>query len=230
MPTQDKPYWRKRSIAQTNSLACKLTKTQLLTNSSTQRLTNLPISSTQKLINSQTQKFTNSQPHQLKTPSIQKLKLLFLFLQNHSNFHSVLAKKQVKKQVNSHIFYSFSPCDLSIFRHTTCILHHLAILVGRQLAIFPLPITRFLPLKPHFLMPILPLLVLFFMAQKNYIYTIAVDIYAFRLAFSSKTHRIQHHFTLRFAPKRSAFSGILPCVQHQNAVHFAAYCTAFCCK
>ena len=61
-------------------------------------------------------------------------------------------------------------------------------------------------------MGILPLLALFFMAQKNYIYTISLDIYTFRFAFSGKTHCILHHFTLRFAPKRSAFSGILPCV------------------
>ena len=39
-------------------------------------------------------------------------------------------------------------------------------------------------------MGILPLLALFFMAQKNYIYTIAVDIYTYWLAFSGKTHCI----------------------------------------
>ena len=39
-------------------------------------------------------------------------------------------------------------------------------------------------------MAILPLLALFFLVRKDYIYAIAVDIYAFRLAFSGKTHRI----------------------------------------
>jgi len=51
-----------------------------------------------------------------------------------------------------------------------------------------------------------------FHGSKGFVYTIAVDIYAFRLAFSIKTHCILHHFTLRLAPKRTAFSGILPCV------------------
>ena len=45
-----------------------------------------------KLINSQTQNLINSQTHHLKTSSTQKLKLVFLFLQNLSNFHFVLAK------------------------------------------------------------------------------------------------------------------------------------------
>ena len=54
-------------------------------------------------------------------------------------------------------------------------------------------------------MAILPILAMFFMALKGFVYTIAVDIYAFRLAFSSKTYCILHHFTLRLAPKRTAF-------------------------
>ena len=168
MPTQDKPYWRKRSIAQTNSLACKLTKTQLLTNSSTHQLKNLPTSPTQKLINSKTQNLINSQLYQLTNLSTYKLTNSKAYQLKNSKVHQLT----------------------TIFRHITCILHHLAFLVGRQLTIFSLPITRFLPLKPHFLMAILPLLTLFFMAQKNYIYTIAVDIYTFCLAFSGKTHCI----------------------------------------
>ena len=54
-------------------------------------------------------------------------------------------------------------------------------------------------------MAILPFSTLFFMALQGFIYTISVDIYAFRLAFSSILHCILHHFTLRLAPKRSAF-------------------------
>ena len=48
-------------------------------------------------------------------------------------------------------------------------------------------------------MPILPFLAMCFMVLKGFVYTIVVDIYAFRLAFS----------------------GILPCVLHQNALHLA---------
>ena len=78
-------------------------------------------------------------------------------------------------------------------------------------------------------MAILPILAMFFMALKGFVYTIAVYIYAFSLAFSSKTHCILHHFTLRLAPKRTAFSGIYlafsiktHCILQQIAVHLAA--------
>ena len=39
-------------------------------------------------------------------------------------------------------------------------------------------------------MTILPILAMCFMVLKGYIYTIVVDVYAFRLAFCSKSHRI----------------------------------------
>jgi len=39
-------------------------------------------------------------------------------------------------------------------------------------------------------MAILPFLAMFFMVLKGFVYTIAMDVYAFRLAFSSKSHRI----------------------------------------
>ena len=55
-------------------------------------------------------------------------------------------------------------------------------------------------------MVILPFSARCFMVLKGFLYTIAVDVYAFRLAFSGKSHRILHHFTLRLAPKRTAFS------------------------
>ena len=61
-------------------------------------------------------------------------------------------------------------------------------------------------------MGVLLFLVMFFMDLAGCIYTIVVDIYAFRLAFSSILHCILHHFTLCFAPKRTAFSGILHCI------------------
>ena len=61
-------------------------------------------------------------------------------------------------------------------------------------------------------MAILPLSALFFMALQGFIYTISVDIYAFRLAFSSILRCILHHFTLRLAPKRIAFSTKTHCI------------------
>jgi hypothetical protein len=48
--------------------------------------------------------------------------------------------------------------------------------------------------------------VMFFMARKGFVYTIAVDVYVFRLAFSSILHCILQHFTLRLAAKCTAFS------------------------
>ena len=55
-------------------------------------------------------------------------------------------------------------------------------------------------------MVILPFLAMCFVVLKGFVYTIGVDVYAFRLAFSGKSHCILQHFTLRLAPKRTAFS------------------------
>ena len=149
-------------------------------------------------------------------------------LQSRSNFHSVLARKSVIKQVKNHYFQLFTHLVLSIFKTKTCILHHLAFLVWLPTHNFPSPITHFQPLKTHFLMTISPFSAMFFMVRRGFVYTIAVDIYAFRLAFSSILHCVLHHFTLRLASKRTAFSSILPCVQRHIALHLAPYCTIFC--
>ena len=67
-------------------------------------------------------------------------------------------------------------------------------------------------------------------AIKGFVYTIAVNIYAFHLAFSNILHCVLHHFTLHFVPFYLAFCTFLPCVLHQNALHLAAYCTTFSTK
>ena len=177
--------------------------------------------STYWLINSR--KANNSRTHQLINLLTQKLKSLSFILQYHSNLLSVLEIIQVKKQVKSHFFYPFIFWNLSIFKPTTCILHHFTFLFSRQLAFFLFPICPFQTLKPHFLTTILPFLVLFFMVLRGFIYTITVDIYASRLAFSTKKHCIQHHITLRFAPKRVAFSGKTQVIYHQNAPHLGFF-------
>ena len=92
-----------------------------------------------------------------------------------------------------------------IFDNITCILHHFAFLFGCQFAVFSVPIICFLPLKSHVLTAILPISATFLITQKGFIYTTAVYLYAFCLAFSS----------------------ILPCVQHQNALHLAPKRTPF---
>ena len=61
-------------------------------------------------------------------------------------------------------------------------------------------------------MAVLPFLAMCFMDLKGFVYTIAVDIYAFRLAFRDKLHRILQHFTLHLAPKRTPFCAKTHCV------------------
>jgi len=61
-------------------------------------------------------------------------------------------------------------------------------------------------------MAILPFLAICFMVRKGFVYTIALGIYAFHLAFSGKKYCILHHFSLRLAPKRTAFSTKTHCV------------------
>ena len=61
-------------------------------------------------------------------------------------------------------------------------------------------------------MVILPFLAMCFMDVRGFVYTIAMDIYAFRRAFRGKLHRILRHFTLHLAPKRTAFSTKTHCV------------------
>ena len=61
-------------------------------------------------------------------------------------------------------------------------------------------------------MAILPFLAMFFMVLKGFVYTIAMDVYAFRLAFSSILHCVLHHFALRFAPKRTLFCTKTHCI------------------
>ena len=195
-----------------------------LKNSSTQKLI---YSQAHQLKNSSTQKLINSKVHQLKSSSTQKLKLLSFILQHHSNFRAVLAKIQAIKQVNCHFFQSFIPSDMFIFKKKTCILHHLAFLDWLPTRNFLSPITRFQPLKSHFLTTILPFSVTCFMVLKGFVYTIAVNIYAFRLAFCTILPCVLHHFTLRLASKRSAFCTKSQCILHQNAVCLAAKRSVF---
>ena len=74
-------------------------------------------------------------------------------------------------------------------------------------------------------MVILPFSAMFFMVRRGFVYTIAVYIYAFRLAFSSILPCVQHQNALHLAPKRTAFSTKTHCIQRHIALHLAAYCT-----
>ena len=164
----------------------------------------------------------NSYPYALKI-----LKSYNLFYKTPPARQPLLAKIQVVMQVNSHYFYPFTSFVLSVFKNKTCILHHLAFPFGRQLAIFSRPITHFQTPKTYFFTAILSFLAIFLMVLRGYVYTIMPYFYAFCLAFSTKSHCILHHFTLRLAPKRVVFSGKTQCILHQNAVRLAAYCSKF---
>ena len=61
-------------------------------------------------------------------------------------------------------------------------------------------------------MAVLPFSAVCFIVRKGFVYTIALDDYAFRLAFSGKNYCILHHISLRLAPKRTAFSTKTQCV------------------
>ena len=164
----------------------------------------------------------NLQCFQLTISSSQNLKKVIFILQYRSDFYSVLARMLVKKWAKSHYFQIFSSSVLSVFKRKTCILHHFAFLDWLPIRNFPSPITHFQPLKTHFLTVILPLSAMFLMALKGFIYTIAVHFYAFRLAFCSISHCIQHQNAVHLAPKRSAFSTKLQCIQRHIARYLAS--------
>jgi len=58
----------------------------------------------------------------------------------------------------------------------------------------------------------MPFSVMFLMSLKGFVYTIAVDIYAFCLAFSTILPCVLHQNAVRFAPKRGVFSTKTQCI------------------
>ena len=101
-------------------------------------------------------------------------------------------------------------------------MHHFAFLDWLPTHIFSTPNYPLLAPKTHFLAAILPFLAMYFMVQKGFVYTLSVDIYAFRTALSTILHCVLHLFTLHLAPKRTAFSTKMHCVLVLNAGYFAA--------
>ena len=136
-----------------------------------------------------------------------------------------------------------------ILQNTLCLAHHSSEILGWK-ACFLLHFSALrnscsvhfwwfcLYLAPFYLSIWLP--ALFFKALKNCVFTTKTPLfrvhfspcsyvfngskrfclcdYSVFLCFSSC---IYQHFALRLAAKRPAFSGILACVLHQNALHFA---------
>ena len=168
---------------------------QLFTNLITHKLTNLK---THHLVNLKTHELNNSPPHNLKR--------LQYILQNTCRPSLYSSEKRPQKQANWHNFQPFTFLFLSIFKTIACILHHFAFLFWLPTRIFQPPNTHFLSLKSYFLTTILPFPAMCFMVWKGFVYTIAVDVYAFHPAFSTILHCVLHHFTLYLAPKRTTFS------------------------
>ena len=244
MPTQYKYSSHIRSVGKIYPLGHKLTKTLLPPNVFTLQLTGLPTpnsqvhqlasSTTHQLTNSTTHQLTNSKPHQFINPSTHKLKTPLTYqlknslihqptklksftfiLQQRSIFHSILAKIQVKKQAKSHYFQPFMSFALSIFRLRTCILHHFTFLVWPKARNLSRPKTHFLTQKTNFLTTILP-----FQPCVSWFYkTIFIPLRRIFILFGS-----------HLAAKNTAFSTILPCVLHQNALHLAPKRVVFCTK
>ena len=61
-------------------------------------------------------------------------------------------------------------------------------------------------------MTILPFFAMYFMVLKGFVYTLAVDVYAFCLAFCIILPCILHQYAPHLAPKRTAFSTKMHCV------------------
>ena len=152
---------------------------QLFTNLITHKLTNLK---THHLVNLKTHELNNSPPHNLKR--------LQYILQNTCCLSLPSSEKRPQKQANWHNFQPFPILFLSVFWHITCILHHFAFLFWLPTRIFQPPNTHFLSLKSYFLTTILPFPVMCFMVLKGVVYTIAVNVYAFRLVFGNILHCI----------------------------------------
>ena len=118
---------------------------------------------------------------------------------------TTIFQQQFCLTINGHFLQSFTSPILSVFKKKTCILYHLAFLVWFPAHYFITPISRFQPLKSHFLSTILPFLTMFLMVLKGFIYTIPVYFYAYLLAFSTKIHCIQHQNAQHLAPKHTSF-------------------------
>ena len=172
--------------------------------------------------------------HQLKNSPTQKLKSLSFILQYCSNFRSVLARIQAKKQVNFHYFYLLTPWCLSILKPRTCILHHFTFLVWLPTRIFfnsknllfapknPLFSGYFATFEPCFngsrrfcLYHFSVFLCFSSCIQQHF----ALHLAPFYLVFSIKTHPILRQNALHLAPKRTSFCTILPCIQRQIALN-----------
>ena len=110
---------------------------------------------------------------------------------------------------------------LSSFEEIACIQHHLAFLVACRFVFFSTPNSCFQPLKPHFLMYVLPLLNPFVNGQKGFCLPL-------RCVFLCVPPCVLQHFALHLAPKHLAFCTKTACVLHQNSLRFAPKCSAFC--
>ena len=89
---------------------------------------------THRAITPKRHKHINTQTHQLRN-----LNVFFLSYITHPVRHPILAKIEVEKQENHHFCQPFAPIDLSVFKKTTCVLHHLAFLVWLPSRIFSSP-------------------------------------------------------------------------------------------
>ena len=206
----------------------------MLTNLCTYELNN-PLTYKQRKLNNslKVQVYEQNNPltykqRKLNNPQIRhctNLKTIRYVLQNTPHLPPLSSEIRGLKHAIWHYFQSFTFQLWSNFKKSTCILHHLAFLFWLIVRNFSDPKTHFQPLKSYLLTPILPLLNHVFHGSKGFYYTIAVYFYAYRLPFCRILPCVLHHFTLRFAPKRTVFSTKMRCVQHQNVLRLAPKCS-----
>ena len=93
---------------------------------------------------------------------------------------------------------------------------------GRRCVIFQVQLLTFSPKKPLFNGNFALFGHIFSGSKRLCLYKYGV--------FLCLSSCIQPYFTLRLAPKCTAFSTISPCIQHQNALRLAPKCTTFSTK
>ena len=121
---------------------------------SNERTTNKTLGHLSTIASSDKQNNMGLQTHRATTPKCRKpiitqthqlrnVNLFFLSYITYPSRNPILAKIEVEKQENYHYCQLFAPIDLSVFKKTTCILHHLAFLVWLPSRFFSSPNTCF---------------------------------------------------------------------------------------
>ena len=121
------------------------------------------------------------------------------------------------------LFLPFTFLLFVLFANITCIQYHFAFLDACLIVVFHSPNNALLAPKT--------LLFNVYFALFSHVFYGSEWFCLYNCGeYLCLSTRIQQHFALRLAPKQLAFSTKTHCIQHQNALRLAAYCTAFSTK